>query len=59
MEKLQNMLTAEHRRAGFRLEDDEHVIFLLDGEGRRRSIFYAEGVTAAAIREEVDILIKS
>jgi len=58
-EKLQNILRAEQRRAGFHLEDDEHVIFLFDGEGRRRSIFYAEGATAGAIQDEVDLLMNS
>lgn len=56
-ESLQNILRAEQRIAGFRLEQDEHVIFLYDGEGRRRCIFYTDGATVSAIRDEVDALM--
>jgi hypothetical protein len=56
-ESLQAILRAEQRKAGFRLEEDEHLIYLYDREGRRRCIFSACGTTASAIQGEVDVLM--
>ena len=54
---LQAILKAEHRKAGFRLEEDEHLIYLYDIEGRRRCVFSSYGARVSAIQNEVDMLM--
>lgn len=56
-EVLQSLLKAEHRAAGFHLEEDEHFILLYDREGKRRGIFSADGATALSIQKEADALL--
>lgn len=56
-EVLQSILKTEHREAGFRLEEDDHFIFLYDREGKRLCIFSADGATATSIQKEADALL--
>lgn len=54
---LQAILKTEHKNAGFRLEADEHVIYLYNIEGKKICVFSSYGAKVSAIQNEVDMLM--